>query len=138
MGSCPKDEQKVTLQWKLPRQVVRPQPIEFDVAETFQAFVRVAMTHAVDHLGARNLELCVASNGRSLHVELRVPRAQPDVGTREPRDRQPGRPSTDIQGSRLEKLKTQLEAVGGQFEIEVDAGGEVRLRASARLSPVRH
>jgi len=130
------NEQKVTLRLDLPKHALKPLPIDFDVAEAFQAFVRVAMTHAVDHLGARSLELCVASSGRSLHVELRV-LAKSDRGATEPGGSGTERPGTDAQDLRLEKLRAQIEAVGGTFELQADAEGEVTLRASAPLRPLR-
>jgi hypothetical protein len=126
----------VTLRLDLPKHALKPLPIDFDVAEAFQAFVRVAMTHAVDHLGARSLELCVASSGRSLHVELRV-LAKSDRGATEPGGSGTERPGTDAQDLRLEKLRAQIEAVGGTFELQADAEGEVTLRASAPLRPLR-
>jgi len=129
-------EQKVTLRLNLPQQAVKPRPIDFDVAEAFQAFVRVAMTHAVDHLGARSLELGIASNGRAVDIELQVlanergKEAEPAPGAAE-------RPEAQDSGRRLEKLRAQIEAVGGVFEFQANRGGEVKLRASSPLSPRR-
>jgi len=92
----------------------------------------------MDHLGARSMELDIASNSRCLHVEFRVPRTQPEDGTMDPPECETGRPGTDMRGTRLEKLKTQLEAVGGQFELQMDVDGEVRPRVSTPLSPLHH
>ncbi|MGE3310172.1 MAG: hypothetical protein AB7O66_09405 [Limisphaerales bacterium] len=130
------NEQKVTLRLNLPRQAVKPRPIDFDVAEAFQAFVRVAMTHAVDHLGARRMELAIASTGRALEVALRVP-ADECGGAKEPGQGAVEGPGGEGQARRLEKLREQLEAVGGVFECKEHPDGEVTFRASSPLSPRR-
>ena len=131
-------EYQVTLRLKLPVQAVRPRPVDFEVAEAFQAHVRVAMSHLVEHLGARALDLVIAQDGRILKVEVQAPAVasmpRTDVRSVSASERPPGREDPAV---RLQKLRNQFRAVGGQWAMETSPPDGLVLRAECTRRKTR-
>lgn len=120
-------ENRIQLRLDLPRERVRAQRMDFEVAEAFQAHVRTALHLAVGDAQVTSIELIIRAKRRWLDVEVRL-KDERISGRRIPGTKPETPPA-------WEPVREALESLGGTLSINRTSQGESAFRASSRLRP---